>query len=97
MDLKMIDAQGQLGAPVSVQEAVFGRDFNEALVHQVVVAYQANARAGNRKQKDREEVHHSTKKPFKQKGTGRACLRRHCGVAAAEFFRIRQKKTSRRR
>jgi len=68
MDLKMINAQGQLGAPISVQEAVFGRDFNEALVHQVVVAYQANARAGNRKQKDREEVHHSTKNAIQAKG-----------------------------
>lgn len=83
MDIKMIDAQGQLGAPVSVQEAVFGRDFNEALVHQVVVAYQANARAGNRKQKDREEVHHSTKKPFKQKGTGRA----RAGMTSSPLWR----------
>ena len=83
MDIKMIDAQGQLGAPISVQEAVFGRDFNEALVHQVVVAYQANARAGNRKQKDREEVHHSTKKPFKQKGTGRA----RAGMTSSPLWR----------
>ena len=83
MDLKMINAQGQLGAPISVQEAVFGRDFNEALVHQVVVAYQANARAGNRKQKDREEVHHSTKKPFKQKGTGRA----RAGMTSSPLWR----------
>lgn len=83
MDLKMIDAQGQLGTPISVQEAVFGRDFNEALVHQVVVAYQANARAGNRKQKDREEVHHSTKKPFKQKGTGRA----RAGMTSSPLWR----------
>ncbi len=83
MDLKMIDAQGQVGTPISVQEAVFGRDFNEALVHQVVVAYQANARAGNRKQKDREEVHHSTKKPFKQKGTGRA----RAGMTSSPLWR----------
>jgi large subunit ribosomal protein L4 len=62
---------------------VFGRDFNEALVHQVVVAYQANARAGNRKQKDREEVHHSTKKPFKQKGTGRA----RAGMTSSPLWR----------
>lgn len=79
----MINAQGQLGAPISVQEAVFGRDFNEALVHQVVVAYQSNARAGNRKQKDREEVHHSTKKPFKQKGTGRA----RAGMTSSPLWR----------
>jgi len=72
MDLKLIDTQSQKCSSLSVRDAVFSREFNEALVHQVVIAYQANARSGNRKQKDREEVHHSTKKPFKQKGTGRA-------------------------
>lgn len=72
MDLKLIDTQSQKYSSLSVRDAVFSREFNEALVHQVVIAYQANARSGNRKQKDREEVHHSTKKPFKQKGTGRA-------------------------
>jgi large subunit ribosomal protein L4 len=51
---------------------VFNRDFNEPLVHQVVVAYQANARSANRAQKDRSEVNKSTKKPWRQKGTGRA-------------------------
>ena len=72
MELKLIDARGQSAGNVSAPDTVFGRDFNEALVHQVVVAYQANARSGNRKQKDREEVRHSTKKPWRQKGTGRA-------------------------
>jgi large subunit ribosomal protein L4 len=72
MELKVINDQGQAASTVTASDALFGRDFNEALVHQVVVAYQANARSGNRKQKDREEVHHSTKKPFRQKGTGRA-------------------------
>jgi large subunit ribosomal protein L4 len=52
-------------------------------VHQVVVAYQANARSGNRKQKDREEVHHSTKKPFRQKGTGRA----RAGMTSSPLWR----------
>ena len=51
---------------------MFGRDYNEALIHQIVVAYQANARSGNRAQKDREQVKHTTKKPWRQKGTGRA-------------------------
>ena len=53
-------------------DAVFGREYNEALVHQIVVAYQANARLGTRAQLTRAEVHHSTKKPWRQKGTGRA-------------------------
>lgn len=83
MDLKLIDAQGKSGMPISAQDAVFGREFNEALVHQVVIAYQANARAGNRKQKDRKEVHHSTRKPFKQKGTGRA----RAGMTSSPLWR----------
>ncbi len=72
MELRFLDAQGQSAGNVSAPDTVFARDYNEALVHQVVVAYQANARSGNRKQKDREEVKHSTKKPWRQKGTGRA-------------------------
>jgi large subunit ribosomal protein L4 len=72
MELKLLNAQGQSAGNVSAPDTVFARDYNEALIHQVVVAYQANARRGNRKQKDREEVHHSTKKPWRQKGTGRA-------------------------
>src|SRR6202012_6189710 len=72
MELKLLNEQGQEGAGVNASDVVFGRDYNEALIHQIVVAYQANARSGNRKQKDREEVHHSTKKPWRQKGTGRA-------------------------
>ncbi len=83
MELKLIDAQGQSSSTVTASDALFGRDFNEALVHQVVVAYQANARAGNRKQKDREEVHHSTKKPFRQKGTGRA----RAGMTSSPLWR----------
>ena len=71
MELKLVNEQGAQTS-VTVSDTLFGREYNEALVHQLVVAYQANARSGNRKQKDREEVHHSTKKPFKQKGTGRA-------------------------
>ena len=72
MELKLLDAQGQAAGNVTAPDTIFARDYNEALVHQVVVAYQANARSGNRKQKDREEVKHSTKKPWRQKGTGRA-------------------------
>ncbi len=83
MELKLINDQGQEAAKFSASDALFGRDYNEALVHQVVVAYQANARSGNRKQKDREEVHHSTKKPFKQKGTGRA----RAGMTSSPLWR----------
>lgn len=83
MELTLINDQGQASAKVSASDSLFGRDYNEALVHQLVVAYQANARSGNRKQKDREEVHHSTKKPFKQKGTGRA----RAGMTSSPLWR----------
>lgn len=72
MDLKLLNDQGQAAATFSAPDTIFGRDFNEALIHQIVVAFQANARSGNRAQKDRTEVKHSTKKPWRQKGTGRA-------------------------
>jgi len=72
MELKVINENGQEAAKLQASDALFGRDYNEALVHQVVVAYQANARSANRKQKDRSEVRHTTTKPWRQKGTGRA-------------------------
>ena len=72
MQLELLNDQGQAASKFDAPETVFGRDYNEDLIHQIVVAYQANARQGTRAQKDREQVHHSTKKPFKQKGTGRA-------------------------
>jgi len=72
MELTLIDDRGQQASTLQASDALFGRDYNEALVHQVVTAYQANARAGNRAQKDRGNVRHSTKKPWRQKGTGRA-------------------------
>ena len=68
MELALKDAQGAL----EVSETTFGREFNEALVHQVVVSYAANARQGTRAQKTRAEVKGSGKKPWRQKGTGRA-------------------------
>ncbi len=83
MDLKFIDAQGQAAGNVDAPDTVFARDYNEALVHQVVVAYQANARSGNRAQKDRAEVKHSTKKPWRQKGTGRA----RAGMTSSPLWR----------
>ena len=72
MELKLINDQGKGGATVSASDAAFGRDFNEALVHQLVVAYQANARLGTRAQKARGDVNRSHRKPWRQKGTGRA-------------------------
>ena len=72
MELKVIDAKGQVSGSLSVSDALFAREYNEALVHQLVNAYLANARSGNRAQKTRAEVKHSTKKPWSQKGTGRA-------------------------
>jgi len=83
MELKLLNANGQEGAAVSASDVVFGRDYNEALIHQVVVAYQANARSGNRAQKDREQVKHTTKKPWRQKGTGRA----RAGMSSSPLWR----------
>lgn len=65
----------KIQAPVvgkNVSEAVFGQDYNEGLIHQLVVTYMANARAGTRAQKTRSEVSGGGVKPWKQKGTGRA-------------------------
>jgi len=83
MDLKVINDKGESLAPVAASEALFGRDFNEALVHQVVDAYQANGRSGTRAQKDRGNVRHSTKKPWRQKGTGRA----RAGMTSSPLWR----------
>jgi len=83
MELKLLNANGQEGAGVSASDVVFGRDYNEALIHQIVVAYQANARSGNRAQKDREQVKHTTKKPWRQKGTGRA----RAGMSSSPLWR----------
>ncbi|MCA7893264.1 50S ribosomal protein L4 [Burkholderia cepacia] len=83
MELKLLNENGQEGAVVNASDVVFGRDYNEALIHQVVVAYQANARQGNRAQKDREQVKHTTKKPWRQKGTGRA----RAGMSSSPLWR----------
>ncbi|OGA25300.1 MAG: 50S ribosomal protein L4 [Betaproteobacteria bacterium RIFCSPLOWO2_02_FULL_67_19] len=82
MELKLIDTQGTNGT-FSAPDALFGRDYNEALVHQIVVAYQANARQGTRAQKDRGAVRHSTRKPWRQKGTGRA----RAGMTSSPLWR----------
>ncbi|MEY4909234.1 MAG: hypothetical protein RL260_2952 [Pseudomonadota bacterium] len=83
MQLELLNEQGQASAKVDASDAVFARDYNESLIHQVVVAYQANGRQGTRAQKDREQVHHSTKKPFRQKGTGRA----RAGMTSSPLWR----------
>jgi len=72
MDLKLIDDSGKSAATHAASDALFGREYNEALIHQLVTAYQANARSGNRAQKGRADINKSHKKPWAQKGTGRA-------------------------
>ncbi len=83
MELNLINEQGVETAKVPASDAVFAREYNEALVHQLVVAYQANARQGTRAQLNREFVHHTTKKPFRQKGTGRA----RAGMSSSPLWR----------
>jgi|SRR2546426_935247 large subunit ribosomal protein L4 len=83
LNLKVLDDKGQATATLPAPQTLFGRDYNEALVHQIVVAYQANARLGTRAQKDRSEVRHSTRKPWRQKGTGRA----RAGMTSSPLWR----------
>jgi large subunit ribosomal protein L4 len=83
MQVELLNDQGQAASTVEVPETLFGRDYNESLIHQLVVAYQANARQGTRAQKDREQVKHSTKKPFRQKGTGNA----RAGMTSSPIWR----------
>lgn len=83
MELKVINDKGEAQKPVDASEELFGRSYNEALVHQVVVAYNANGRQGTRQQKTRAEVRHSTKKPWRQKGTGRA----RAGMTSSPLWR----------
>jgi large subunit ribosomal protein L4 len=83
MELELLNEQGQAASKYDAPETVFGREYNEALIHQIVVAYQANARQGNRAQKDREQVKHTTKKPWRQKGTGRA----RAGMSSSPLWR----------
>ena len=83
MELKVINDKGESLAPVAASEALFGRSYNEALIHQIVVAYHANGRSGTRAQKDRGNVKHTTKKPWRQKGTGRA----RAGMSSSPLWR----------
>ena len=83
MELKLLNEQGQAASTLQASDVLFGREYNEALVHQVVTAYAANARSGNRKQKGRSEIAKSTRKPFRQKGTGNA----RAGMASSPLWR----------
>jgi large subunit ribosomal protein L4 len=83
MELKLIDDQGKPGASVNASDALFAREYNESLVHQVVTAYMANARMGTRAQKGRSDIAKSTRKPWRQKGTGRA----RAGMASSPLWR----------
>ncbi len=83
MELPIIDEQGQRKSTLAASDDLFGREYNEAVVHQVVTAYMANARLGTRAQKARGEVNKSNKKPWRQKGTGRA----RAGRASSPLWR----------
>lgn len=83
MELNIINEQGKSTAKLAASDAAFGREYNEALVHQVITAYMANARLATRAQKDRGTVKHSTKKPWRQKGTGRA----RAGMTSSPLWR----------
>ena len=83
MELKLISDNGQSTACISASDLLFGREYNEALVHQVITAYLANARSANRAQKGRSDVTKSTRKPWRQKGTGRA----RSGMASNPLWR----------
>lgn len=85
MQLELLNEQGQAASTIDAPETVFGRAYNEDLIHQLVTAYRANGRQGTRAQKDREQVRHTTAKPFKQRVLAvhvPVCLPRLCGVGA---------------
>jgi large subunit ribosomal protein L4 len=72
MKVTVMNEGQKAGSEIDVSDAVFDAPFNESLVHQIVVAFQANGRQGTRKQKTRSEVRGGGRKPFRQKGTGSA-------------------------
>ena len=72
MELSVLKPGNDTSGTISVSDAAFAREYNEALVHQVVTAYLAGARQGTRAQNTRSEVSGGGKKPWRQKGTGRA-------------------------
>ena len=68
----LYDIKGQVIGDIELSEEIFGQEANEAVVHQVVVAHLANCRQGTQSAKTRSEVSGGGKKPYRQKGTGRA-------------------------
>jgi len=83
MELKLIDKKNQKTDNITVSDVLFNRDYNEALVHQIVTSYLSNARGATRAQKGRSDVAKSTRKPWRQKGTGRARV----GAASSPLWR----------
>lgn len=83
MELKIINDKGKETSSVKASDELFGRDYNEPLVHQIVTAYKANARKGTRAQKARGDLERSHRKPWRQKGTGRA----RAGFAGSPIWR----------
>ncbi|WP_394807464.1 50S ribosomal protein L4 [Nitrosomonas sp.] len=83
MELKLIGKKDQKTDSIIVSDDLFNRDYNEALVHQVITSYLSNARGATRAQKGRSDVAKSTRKPWRQKGTGRARV----GMASSPIWR----------
>lgn len=83
MELNLINDKGKATSKVPASDSAFGRKFNEALVHQMLTAYLANGRQGTRAQKGRSDINKSNKKPWRQKGTGRA----RAGRASSPLWR----------
>ena len=82
MELRLLNKENQ-SANVVVSDALFNKDYNEGLVHQLVTSYLSNARLGTRAQKGRSDIAKSTKKPWRQKGAGRA----RAGMASSPLWR----------
>ncbi|MEK9771289.1 MAG: 50S ribosomal protein L4 [Nitrosomonadales bacterium] len=84
MEFKLVDNKGKTSTKtLKVSDEIFAQEFKEGLVHQLVVSYQSNARVATRAQKTRAEVRHSTKKPYRQKGTGNA----RAGMTSSPLWR----------
>lgn len=83
MELKLLTKDNGAVEKINAPDTIFAREYNEGLIHQLVVAYQANNRTADRQQKSRETVAHTTKKPWRQKGTGHA----RAGMSSSPLWR----------
>ena len=83
MELKIQNGSNEVAGSIEVSDALFAREYNESLIHQLVVSFMANARSGTRAQKARGDLTRSHRKPWKQKGTGRA----RAGSASSPIWR----------